>query len=400
MRYSEFRLVEALLRLDEAEARIQHAEDIIFWEGARGAIRAIDSLSNLEDGKHESVTIKWDGSPAIIFGRNEDGEFILTDKSGFGAKGYDGKSKSASELGSMLKKRPGYQKNPKGYGAFIANMTDIFDEYEKAIPKDFKGYFKGDLLYFNTPPVIEGNLTFTPNIVTYEVDPISEIGKRIAKSKTGVVVHRYMDESGIERPVSTDEINNIITGDEVLIFPPVTPQRPPQVNDNTIRDLKAEVSKNANSINKLLDQQTLRNIKLSDLSKIFYAYTNTAIAGPAKVAVENVIVDSKVNTRPQGLGSDFMNWIQSTKLSEPKKKRIAEYIATHQQGFNAMWSIIEGIIKLKNDIIDQFDKHDADITASIGKQKGGEGYVLAHPGGDIKLVNRSGFTAANRAVER
>ena len=387
MRYKEFKLVESAVRLNEAEARIDHAEDIVFSEGSRGAIRAIESLSNLEDGKHESVTIKWDGSPAVIFGRNEDGEFILTDKSGFGAKGYDGKSKSAKELGNMLGNRPGANnpdpKKKADYQSFIQNMTDVFDEYEKAVPKDFRGYYKGDLLYFNTPPVVEGKIVFTPNIVTYEVDPISEIGKRISKSKTGVVVHRYIDESGLERPVSADEMNKFMQGDEVLIFPPVTPQRPPQVNDNSIQELKAQVSKNASAIDSLIDVSTLTQLKIKDLPKIFYAYIN-----------------NKVDRGMENLGGDFMQWIQTTKLSEPKKKRIAEYISSNQQGFNAMWQVVQGIIDLKNDIINQFDSHDADITASIGKEKGGEGYVLAHPDGDIKLVNRSGFTAANRAVER
>ena len=86
-------------------ARIQHAEDIVFWEGSKGAIRAIESLKSLEQGSHTDVTIKWDGSPAIIFGRNEQGEFILTDKSGFDAKGYDGKSTSAKDLEKMLLNR-------------------------------------------------------------------------------------------------------------------------------------------------------------------------------------------------------------------------------------------------------------------------------------------------------
>ena len=78
-------------QLDEG-ARIQHAEDVVFWEGSKGAIRAVESLKKLASGGHKDVTIKWDGSPAIIFGRDEiSGEFVLTDKSGFGAKGYDGK---------------------------------------------------------------------------------------------------------------------------------------------------------------------------------------------------------------------------------------------------------------------------------------------------------------------
>ena len=43
-------------------ARIQHAEDLIFWEGSAGAAKALESLKAIETGKHKDVTIKWDGS--------------------------------------------------------------------------------------------------------------------------------------------------------------------------------------------------------------------------------------------------------------------------------------------------------------------------------------------------
>ena len=41
MRFHEFKLTES--KLFEAEARIQHAEDVDFWEGSKGAARAIES---------------------------------------------------------------------------------------------------------------------------------------------------------------------------------------------------------------------------------------------------------------------------------------------------------------------------------------------------------------------
>ena len=82
------------------------------------------------------------------------------------------------------------------------------------------------------------------------------------------------------------------------------------------------------------------------------------------------------------------------------QERIITYITEHRAGFQSLWAVVVGIQKVKNDIINQFDNHDADVKASIGDNPGGEGYVLAHPQGDIKLVNRSGFTAANRAVQR
>lgn len=245
-------------------------EDLVFREGSQGAVRAIESLKSLEQGSHKDVTIKWDGSPAVIFGRDADGNFVFTDKSGFSAKGYDGKAKSAKELAQMLKNRPGYAKNPEGYGPFIANMVDVYDEYEKAVPKDYRGFFKGDLLYFNTPEIQDGHYVFTPNIVTYSVKQDSDIGKRIGMSKTGIVIHREADISGAEGPLRD---TNIFQGNEVLVLPPVVAQEPPSVDDSQLKTLQAMVTKHGPSIDAILEKRQ----GLSDLSQIFYTYMNSRV---------------------------------------------------------------------------------------------------------------------------
>ena len=49
-----------------AEARIQHAEDLVFFKGSAGAMQALSSLKSLTSGGHKNVTLKWDGSPAVI----------------------------------------------------------------------------------------------------------------------------------------------------------------------------------------------------------------------------------------------------------------------------------------------------------------------------------------------
>ena len=393
MRYSDFKIVENVEHLYEADARIQHAEDLIFFQGSKGAIRTLEALKSMEQGGQENVTVKWDGSPAIIFGRNENGEFILTDKSGFTAKGYDGRAKSAEALQKMLMARPGARnpdpKKAEGYARLASNMKDIFDEYEKAVPKDFSGYLKGDLLYFNTPEVIDNKFVFTPNIVTYRVDVNSDLGKQIAQSKTGIVVHRLMDENGQEGPVPN---NMQFIGTEVLLFPSVTVQQPAEIEDEDINALKASVSKFGASIDKMLDKPTLMQLKMKDLPTIFYTYMN-----------------SKVDTGLTKLGQDFLEWMKTSKISGVKQTRIIDHISQNQQAFNAMWDIVTGILIVKDKIIKQFDSHDSTVKADIGPHgpvtpdahgDGGEGYVLAHPEGDIKLVPRAYFTKANRSVQR
>lgn len=383
MRFYEF-ISYAEKKLLTEGARIQHAEDIIFWEGSKGAARAIESLKSLEQGSHKDVTIKWDGSPAVIFGRDEEGNFVFTDKSGFVAKGYDGKSKSADDLRNMLLNRSGgkNKENP-GYVAFANKMAAAYDDFDRAVDPNFRGYLKGDMLYFETPPEKGGQYIFKPNVVAYTVSADSDIGRRIGNSTAGIVIHRLVDENGAERSLQGNEIETIMQGNDVLVLPPVTAQEPPQIDDSSIKQLQTILSKNASSIDALLNEEMLRQNKVSDLPQIFYTYLN-----------------SKVDTGLQNLAKDFVPWLKQSKVSAAKQQKIIDIINGNVNGFNAIWQLVSGIMRVKDDIIRQLESQDAPIKASINGQEGGEGYVLAHPEGDIKLVSREFFTKANRAVER
>jgi hypothetical protein len=77
-----------------------------------------------------------------------------------------------------------------------------------------------------------------------------------------------------------------------------------------------------------------------------------------------------------------------------------EYSKQNSSTIDSMFNAVKAINNLKNSIIAQLDSQDLGVKASIGDQPGGEGYVISDASGPIKLVNRGGFTAANRAVQR
>jgi len=371
--------VESVIK-EGAEARIQHAEDLVFFQGSAGAKRALQQLKELAGGGQGKVTIKWDGSPAVIFGRDEDGKFMLTDKGGFGAKGYDGKNKSPEAVEKMFLARPGAQKNPEGFKALAANMKKAYSVMEKATPENFRGYFKGDMLYFNTPNKEQDVYMFKPQIVQYMVKADSKIGKRIGQSSVGVVIHKVVDEDGTESPLKQFDM---FQGNDLFVIPPVTVSEAPKVDESSVKKLEALVTKNANSIDSFLDRNKLAQMKVSDFADILYSYTN-----------------SKVDTGLDNLGRDFLKWLGNSKVSRNKQEKIIQYVKENINTFSAMWDVVNGIMKVKDNIIGQLDSQDSDVVASINGQPGGEGYVLSDPTGDMKLVNRRGFTAANRAQMR
>lgn len=369
----------------KGDPRIQHAEDVVFWEGSEGAERVLELLRGLGTSEgREATTVKWDGSPAIIFGRDENGDFIMTDKSGFYAKGYDGKAKSPEELRDMFLKTRMLNKGKqpsKGYQQFANKMAGIFDLYEKAVPKDHRGYFFGDLLYYNTPPVQNGKFVFKPNVVTYLIDKDSDFGRRIANSTSGVVVHAEVDMDGDKVALQN---RDIFQGDDVYVLPPVSTQDlSVNIDSDKFDKLQSLINQNSSKIDDLLDQQKLRSLKLSNFSNILYTYLN-----------------SKVDTGLSSLGGDFLDWVDSQKFSGAKKQNLRNYVSENSEAFKALWLVVENIMMIKDDIIKQLEAQEAPVQAYIGDTEGGEGYVTASPGGSIKLVDRSAFTRANRAIVR
>lgn len=272
-------------------------------------------------------------------------------------------------------------KKAEAYKKFAGEMKDIFDQYEKAVPTDHRGFFKGDLLYKQTPTVRDKNFVFKPNIVEYAVDVNSDLGKKIARSKTGVVIHRQVDINGSESPLKDFDM---FQGNEVLVVPPVSVEKAPEVDNEELDRLEAVIQKDAKDIDSLLDKNKLRSMQLTNFDDILYTYVNQS-----------------VDTGNLGsLGRNFMSWLQDSKLSQQKKTKITEYVKQNMNAFTSLWEVVTTIQKVKNNIIKQLDTQGGQVTAKTGNDDGGEGYVLAHPAGDMKLVNRAGFTAANRAVQR
>lgn len=362
-------------------ARIQHAEDIIFWEGSKGAMRVVNSLKSLEKDGHKDVTIKWDGSPAVIFGRMPDSKFVFTDKSGWSAKGYNGKTTSADDVRNMFLLRSGGSRREDPAQIEFANtMADLYNQFELIVPENYRGFFKGDLLYTQTPSIIDNNFVFEPNIVEYAVDVESELGQKIRQSNAGIVIHRMIDIEGNESPLQDFDI---FTGTNVLVVPPMSVEKPAQKISPALNKLEELVNKNATLIDELLSQTELSILKMKDFPKVLYRYIN-----------------SKVDTGLEGLGSDFGEWLQTSTVSNIKKQKMADYIQQHKNAWSAMWKTVSAIMQVKNRIISQFENQGGDIQQNIKGNSGGEGYVLAHPEGDIKLVPRSTFSAANRAANR
>jgi hypothetical protein len=343
---------------------IEHLEDLVFRKGSRGVAEALAIVQAAAD-QPSTTTVKWDGKPALIFGRKPaTGEFVLTDGSGFDAKGYDGLATSPEMMADIQRNRSGDREG------LIQLYATLFPILEAALPANFRGYVKGDLLYMETPPLIKGNYQFKPNTVEYRIPAKSGLGQRISNSSIGIAMHSmYADQGESRQPLSRVKFNDV---PGLLLIEPIGGKEI-QPNPDLTREIKSILSSKGSAIDTLFNPAELRAMQITDLAKLCVDYINYRI-GTGNF--ENLL-------------GGFGEWLQ-TKVSPRKFNNIVEYLqspASNKDGMAAAFTLFILLHDLKLDVLRQLDL----------KDPGHEGWVMATPAGYAKAVNRFDFTARNRA---
>lgn len=357
-------LIEATLT--EAEARIPHIEDLVFDRGTRGVEEAMAIMRDAAADTRKHTTVKWDGKPAIIWGRDESGQFVLTDKSGFGAKGYEGRATSMQQLAGIMQARGGER------GELIGIYEKLWPMLEAATPKNFRGYVQGDLLYTETPPEVSGNYEFKPNFVEYRIPADSRLGKEIGTSDVGIAIHtRYADAGATPEPIHHANLKGV--PGLLLIEPTVKDIKNVTPNRKLVNQLRQVVAQHGADINGLFNPSELRAAQLSDLPALCKRYIN-----------------SRITTDYENLLPDFGAWLQKS-VTPRKYNNIVEYLQSPRSNMNGITAAFSAFLllhEIKMDMLQQLDR----------QEPGHEGWVLATPAGRAKLVNRFGFSAGNRIL--
>ena len=166
----------------DKNTHLEHLEDDIINRGAAGGDNAINFLKAVRNmlagsGQGTNMTVKWDGAPAIICGINpENGKFFVGTKSVFNVN-----PKINYTVADIR----------RNHGGVVAQKLEVCLANLKRL--NIKGILQGDLLFTNDLKAItidgEKMISFTPNTITYAVPQNSNIGKRIAKAKMGIVFH-------------------------------------------------------------------------------------------------------------------------------------------------------------------------------------------------------------------
>ena len=141
----------------------------------------------------------------------------------------------------------------------------------------------------------------------------------------------------------------------------------PKVDTSAVQEIVSTANANAQIIDTWLTPEQ----GLSRKDAILYNYVNQM---------------TKAGKLDQ-LRTGFFDWLKTSKVSAGQQTKL---MAGDTKGLNAILDLVVKIQTIKNNLIDQLDNSGADVTASTGGERGGEGYVATRD--KIKLVPRHRWT--------
>ncbi|HET8688358.1 MAG TPA: DUF6267 family protein [Methanosarcina sp.] len=348
--------------LTEARAGGQpHPEDSIF-DGSAAAKQAVESLQYVIKNP-SSVTIKWDGFPALIFGRLNDGRFTIQDKYMFDAKFFADSPAKWEEYDLQ-------KKSAKTRPDLYAKLANIWKGLEAAVGSS-TGFFWGDLLWWDKLNPVKGMYVFKPNVVEYHISTKTQLGMQIGKSVGGLVVHQYFADDNA-KPVQWNGQGLKRDGSVVILTPSAgltfTLDDPVQLSKAAINAV--------NQYGNLVDQFLggLDGVAAQAIQK----YTNKRITGQTN--------------------EDVVDWLKANVSGKQYSKLVGEdgngYLVQNQKGLEGLFKIWNAVYAFKVNLAHQLEQQVQGIQQYVNGQPQGEGFVFNTPHGLVKLVNRGTFSAA------
>jgi len=381
---------------------LEHIEDIVITDGYEGGKSVVEYFRGLlltlkgSSSEAMSVSVKWDGAPAVVCGINPDnGKFFVGTKSVFakGAKiNYTKKdianNHGTDELGQKLLK-------------CLVHLKKL----------NIQGVVQGDLLFTNediTRKNIDSkpHLTFTPNTITYAVPEGGELAKQIERAKVGIIFHTtYNGETLADMTASGGADVSAFAKNNDVFFDNATykdvsgsakfTDEETKKFYNGIEKLEALLNNVPRNLSSVLGQNT-------DFVPMFQMYINAMVKeGQLPTDVTKFLLGFKkfyadrMQQQIAGLKAQ-----KALALRQDKMKQMPQFLASAKAPLQAMLTFYKAVQTMKTFVLKKMNQ--AMAIGSFQQTDGGlevtepEGFVAVDKSGSaVKLVDRLGFSRRN-----
>lgn len=335
----------------------QHIEDLVFTNGSVGGLHATERLKQIAT-EATNIELKWDGSPVLYWGRDNQGKFSMIPKN---AWDYAKRGKTVLDNGisTVMHTAEDVKKFIINTGnaspireAFAHRVASLWPYLEHASPA--YGYVEGSVLFDHiiSPTVNDQTkeYEFKPNVTKFHIPIDSHLGKRISEAKIMIAVTGYYDSIGCITESRFSDAELLSTQD-VIIQGTTFVERAPSLSTLGIDLAERLIEEHSEVIDNFLKPVP----GMSRPGEILYKFFNQ-------------------NLRVPGVKHKFQEWA-ITNLSAKQAQKILS-----QPGLNTVLSIVETLTVEKMQIIEAISS-----SAHSGiRQTTPEGYAQAHPGNNFK----------------
>ena len=367
---------------DTTNKHLTHLDELVLKKGKEGAIKTLQYISVLLDmlksntDRKINMTVKIDGAPAIVCGRDSYGKFFISTKSAFS---NDPKlSYSVADIRKNHNEAPG----------LIDKLIYAFNALKST---NFDGVYQGDLLFWPgliQKYVISGKeyIGFRPNTILYTFPIDSAEAKQISNYKIGVAFHtKYdpsIDEEGKQRFVNKKfgvSVEHLKSSSAYII--------------DALFDNKAgTISLTEEETNFI--RRTMQNAE-SHINLINFSYLENKISDYINIFLNSKIKEGEFLSDLRYSLNDFIQWltarldkdIESVKRKEPKialKNQTLQLLDKNADTILHLFNFIRDVKQIKDIFIQKYN--------SI-LQGAAMGTFLVMPNGDIKVTNPEGYVA-------
>lgn len=403
-------ILEFFEEIEGAVKHIDHLEENIINNGRDGVVKALEyidkSIEYFVSETDYKISTKFDGSPAIVAGKDTDGKFFVATKSAFA-------------------KNPKINYTEEDIDRYHGDKPGLADKLKKAlryIPSlNLNGIYQMDFMFddqikqIETPQSIDGIhntnqfITFRPNTIKYAVSPSSPFGKEISSAQIGVAIHiQYEVQNGILRvkkyTTSPDEFTR---SKDVFVFN-VLIDKPANPNKKVMSMLLKDVDSRKAQIYKILDKIDFVSIKkyAADLK----TYINTEVRqgqflDNPDISTQKFIeyISNRMSVDAQKLKSEAGKLKRQEQINATNKE-----LATIKKSIKLVFEITKIVATLKNNLVRIFNEMTKNSylgtyfeqSPGVWKTSDPEGFAVSKTEGgpDItKFVKRQEFSAQNFA---
>lgn len=363
-------ILDFIHTLTEAKnPRTPHPEDAIFdgVAAASAAFRGLQSVIANPGG----LTIKWDGFPALIFGRNEQGQLAVMDKYMFD-KGV--LATSPKDWEAYDRQKTSGTVRPDLY----AKLAVIWPALDAAVQGP--GFYWGDLLYAGKLAPVKGSYIFKPNLVEYHVPVNTTLGKVIGGTVGGLVVHQHFDEVGGTAHLWNGQGLANVPGGIAIINPSAGIKFSLKDPVPLTKAAASAIKTYGNAVDQML--ATLPQ-SVKDRIKTYF---NQRITKQTNLELHDWLKTNVSDKQYQALVGDDFSGILFAKDAKGKVSESAGYT-----GLKAIWN---ALYAFKQNLAQQLEPQVQGLGQYVNGQPAGEGFVFPTPQGLVKIVNRGLFSSA------